>query len=144
MNGSDGDLVKAVRDGRREAYDELVRRYAAKIGAVCRSRLGLRGPVEDMVQESFLRAYRGLANLDDPKKFGSWVYGIATRACLDWLNAKERGQVSFDALGNPDGLRKLLERGPRNGLSNEPPGGFEPCVIAIRADPAICRSAPWT
>ena len=107
MNGSDGDLVKAVRDGRREAYDELVRRYAAKIGAVCRSRLGVRGPVEDMVQESFLRAYRGLASLDDPEKFGSWLYGIATRACLDWLKAKERGQVSFDALGNPDGLRKL-------------------------------------
>jgi len=106
MNGSDGDLVTALRSGRREAYDELVHRHAAKIGAVCRSRLGSRGQVEDMVQEAFLRAFRGLASLDDPEKFGSWLYGIATRACLDWLKAKERGQVSFDALGDPDGLRK--------------------------------------
>ena len=50
MEGSDGDLVGAIRNGRREAYDELVRRHAAKISAVCRSRLGARGPVEDMVQ----------------------------------------------------------------------------------------------
>ncbi len=106
MSGSDGDLVAAARSGRREAYDELVRRHAARIGAVCRSRVGPRGPVEDMVQEAFLRAYRGLANLDEPEKFGSWLYGIATRACLDWLKAKERGQRSFDALGDPDGLRR--------------------------------------
>jgi len=116
MSGSDGDLVTALRNGRREAYDELVRRYAAKIGAVCRSRLGSKGPVEDMVQEAFLRAYRGLASLDDPEKFGSWLYGIATRACLDWLKAKERGQVSFDALGDPDAFRKAgpVEEPERN------------------------------
>jgi RNA polymerase sigma-70 factor (ECF subfamily) len=104
MEGSDGDLVGAVRKGRREAYDELVRRHAAKIGAVCRSRLGARGPVEDMVQEAFLRAFRGLASLDEPEKFSSWLCGIAIRACLDWLKAKERRLLSIDALGTPDAL----------------------------------------
>jgi RNA polymerase sigma-70 factor (ECF subfamily) len=107
MDASDGDLVRAARDGRREAYDELIRRFAAKIGAVCWSKLGRRGPVEDMVQEAFLRGYRALGTLAEPEKFGSWLYGIAVRACLDWLKAKERSQVSFDALGpdkNPDDL----------------------------------------
>jgi len=107
MERSDGDLVRAVRSGRREAYDELVRRHAAKISAVCRSRLGPRGPVEDMTQEAFLRAFRALASLTEPDKFGSWLYGIATRSCLDWLKARERSQVSYDALGSPDGLRKV-------------------------------------
>ena len=50
MEGSDADLVAAVRLGRREAYGELVRRYVTAISAVCRSRLGHRGPVEDMTQ----------------------------------------------------------------------------------------------
>lgn len=118
MEGSDGDLVRAVRTGRREAYDELIRRHAGRIGAVCRSRLGARGPVEDMVQEAFLRAFRAIATLEDPDKFGSWVYGIATRSCLDWLKAKERTQVSYDAIGvepsrPPEDLdrhEKLLEQ----------------------------------
>jgi RNA polymerase sigma-70 factor (ECF subfamily) len=102
MDRSDGDLARAARSGRREAYDELVRRHAAKIAAVCRSRLGPRGPVEDMVQEAFLRGFRSLPSLEDPEKFGSWVYGIAIRSCLDWLKAKERSQVSYDALEAPE------------------------------------------
>jgi RNA polymerase sigma-70 factor (ECF subfamily) len=106
MDGSDGDLVRAVKLGRREAYDELVRRHAAKISAVCRSRLGARGPVEDMVQESFLRGFRSLPSLAEPEKFGSWLYGIAMRACLDWLKAKKRHPRSYDAAGLPDGAGK--------------------------------------
>lgn len=99
MDASDGDLVASAREGRREAYDELVRRYAAKISAVCGSRMGRRGPVEDMTQEAFMRGYRALATLEEPEKFGSWLYGIAVRACLDWLKSKARSQVSLEALG---------------------------------------------
>jgi RNA polymerase sigma-70 factor (ECF subfamily) len=111
MEGSDGDLVRATRVGRREAYDELIRRHAAKIGAVCRSRLGTRGPVEDMVQEAFLRGFRALPTLAEPEKFASWVCGIALRASLDWLKAKERSQVSYDALtpGGSPGIASAPE-----------------------------------
>lgn len=91
--------MRLASGGRRDAYEELIRRHAAKITAVCRSRLGPRGPVEDMVQESFLRGYRVLGTLLDPEKFGSWLYGIASRACLDWLKAKERTQLSLEAVG---------------------------------------------
>lgn len=104
---TDGELVDAVRRGRREAYDELVRRHAAKVGAACWSRLGPRGPVEDMVQESFLRGFRAIGTLAEPEKFGSWLYGIAVRTCLDWLKAKERSQVSLDSLGPDRGAADL-------------------------------------
>lgn len=97
MELSDGDLVRAVLGGRREAFEEIVRRHAGRIRAVCWARLGRRGPVDDMVQEAFLRGYRALATLTEPDKLGNWLYGIALRACLDWLKAKERSQVSFDA-----------------------------------------------
>jgi RNA polymerase sigma-70 factor (ECF subfamily) len=99
MDGTDAALVGAVGQGRREAYEELIRRYTGAIAAVCRARLGVRGPVDDMVQDTFLRGYRALATLDDPDKFGSWLYGIAVRTCLDWLKNKDRSEVSFDAAG---------------------------------------------
>ena len=95
MERSDADLVAAVRTGRGEAYGELVRRYVAAISAVCRSKLGHRGPVEDMTQEAFMRGYRAIETLKEPERVGSWLYGIASRACLDWLKAKERSQVSL-------------------------------------------------
>jgi RNA polymerase sigma-70 factor (ECF subfamily) len=98
MGPGDADLVQAVRQGRRDAYADLVRRHASAVTAVCASRVGARGPVEDMVQEAFLRGFRMIATLEDPAKFPAWVCGIAIRACLDWLKAKERGQVSLDVL----------------------------------------------
>jgi RNA polymerase sigma-70 factor (ECF subfamily) len=101
MGPGDADLVKAVREGRRDAYAELVRRHAPAVSAVCASRVGPRGPVEDMVQEAFLRGFRMIATLEDPARFPAWVCGIALRACLDWLKAKERGQVSLDGLPDP-------------------------------------------
>ena len=101
MGPGDADLVQAVRQGRREAYADLVRRHAPAVTAVCASRVGARGPVEDMVQEAFLRGFRMIATLEDPAKFPAWVCGIAIRACLDWLKAKERGQVSLDVLPDP-------------------------------------------
>ena len=106
MDASDAALVGAVGNGRREAYEELIRRYAGAIAAVCRSKVGPRGPVDDMVQETFLRGFRVIRTLDDPGKFGSWLYGIAVRACLDWIKDKDRTEVSYDATGTePDGLR---------------------------------------
>ena len=111
MDASDAALVGAVGNGRREAYEELIRRYAGAIAAVCRSKVGPRGPVDDMVQETFLRGYRAIATLDEPDRFGSWLYGIAVRTCLDWLKDKERTEVSFDAIeAGPDGLRSRPPR----------------------------------
>ena len=96
MASSDTDaaLVGAVRDGRREAYEELIRRYTGAVAALCRSK-------DDMVQETFLRGYRALATLAEPDRVGSWLYGIAVRTCLDWLKDKDRGEVPFDAVAEP-------------------------------------------
>src|SRR5205823_14049084 len=55
---------------------------------------------EDLAQETLLRGYRALGTLADHEKFGSWLCGIALRACLDWLKARERATVPFSVLSN--------------------------------------------
>jgi RNA polymerase sigma-70 factor (ECF subfamily) len=98
---SDGELVRQTLAGQTQAYEELVRRWAGRVTALCHARLHHAHAAEDMSQEALLRAYRGLHTLVDPEKFGAWLCGIAHRACLDWLKAKERTQIAFSALG-PD------------------------------------------
>jgi RNA polymerase sigma-70 factor, ECF subfamily len=98
---SDGELVRLTLGGRTEAYEELVRRWAGQTTALCHVKIGRADVAEDMAQEALLRGYRALASLADPDKFGSWLCGIAVRACLDWLKAKERSQIPFSAFG-PD------------------------------------------
>ena len=95
---ADADLVREIRRGDPDAREEMVRRHVGRVHAACYATLGRRGPVEDLVQESFLKALRGIASLDDPSRLGSWIHGIAVKACLDWRKAKERTTRPFTGL----------------------------------------------
>jgi RNA polymerase sigma-70 factor, ECF subfamily len=95
---SDGELVRQTLAGRSQAYEELVRRWAGRVTAMCHAKLGRASEAEDLAQEALLRGYRALASLADPDKFGPWLCGIAVHACLDWLKSKDRTQISFSAL----------------------------------------------
>ncbi len=46
--------------------------------------------VEDLAQDTFLRAFRKLASLRDPTAFSSWLLGIASHVCVDWHRARRR------------------------------------------------------
>lgn len=99
---TDGELVRQTLAGRSQAYEELVRRWSARVLGLCHARVGRLGVAEDMAQEALLRGFKAISTLNDPEKFGSWLCGIAIRACLDWLKARERSQISFSVL-DPDG-----------------------------------------
>ena len=95
---TDGELVRRARDGEPAAYEQLARRYAARVLAVCHARVGRAGraAAEDLAQESLLRGLRALPTLADPEKFAPWLVGIAVRTCLDWLKSAQRTEVSLD------------------------------------------------
>lgn len=100
---SDGELVRQALDGRMAAYEELARRWSARVLAFCHARTGCAHVAEDLAQETLLRGLRGLATLQSPDKFGPWLRGIAHRAYLDWRKSKQTSQVPFSVLGT-DGL----------------------------------------
>lgn len=100
---TDGELVRQARAGQAAAYGELARRWAPRVLAVCRARVG-RPAAEDLAQEALLRGLRGLPTLADPDKFGPWLVGIAVRTCLDWLKSAQRTEVSLDALAEGHGF----------------------------------------
>lgn len=97
---SDGELVRQTLDGRTDAYEELVRRWSARILAFCHAKVRSRHAAEDLAQEALMRGYRALGTLDDPEKFGPWLRGIALRVCLDWLKSKQNHQSAFSDLGD--------------------------------------------
>jgi RNA polymerase sigma-70 factor (ECF subfamily) len=101
---SDGELVRQTLAGRAEAFEELVRRWAGRITALCHARVARACIAEELAQETLLRGFRALCTLNDPDKFGTWLCGIAVRICLDWYKSKERGQVPFSAVDNADEL----------------------------------------
>jgi RNA polymerase sigma-70 factor (ECF subfamily) len=74
---TDAELVKKSLAGQRESFGELYDRYARLAASVVAGVSGDWRSVEDMTQECFLRAYRKLATIRDPERFGPWIAGIA-------------------------------------------------------------------
>ncbi len=118
---SDGELVRLALAGGASAYEELVRRWAGRVLALCHARVRSAHLAEDLAQESLMRAYRALGTLTDPEKFGSWLRGIAVRACLDWLKSRQATMVPFTALGESACAEDVVasETAPEAGLEYE-------------------------
>jgi RNA polymerase sigma-70 factor (ECF subfamily) len=107
---TDAELVRATLAGSRDAYAEIVRRWAARVTAICHARVRRADVADDLAQETLLRGYRALHSLSDPAKVGTWLMGIAMRAALDWLKAKERTTLPFSGLGPDRPIEGLLSR----------------------------------
>lgn len=114
---TDEQLVRQALTGQRSAYAELVRRWSASVLAVCHARVRCWHAAEDLAQEALLRGWAGLATLAAGAKFGPWLRGIAQRACLDWLKAKQSSQVPFTALSPDRSPEDLLPVEGEDGLA---------------------------
>lgn len=93
----DSTLVSHSLLGSREAFGLLVVRYSRSVRAVCLARAGRCSDLDDLVQESFLRAFRGLARLTDRDRFGAYLHRIAQHVCVDRLRHRKPA-VSVDAV----------------------------------------------
>ena len=76
-------LVRAARHGDREAFMQLVRVHQAGVRAFAHGLLGDRALAEDVAQEAFLRAWRGLEKFRGEAAFATWLYTITRRVALD-------------------------------------------------------------
>lgn len=134
---TDGELVRQTLAGDGAAYEELVRRWSARILAFCHAKVRSGPAAEDLAQEALLRGYRGLSSLAEPESFGCWLHGIALRVCLDWLKRKEHQQVGFASAGI-DG-DALIEPGepPLDRLARQEQ--LQSLVREVEALPDECR-----
>jgi RNA polymerase sigma-70 factor (ECF subfamily) len=90
MADEDVDLDRA-RQGDREAFGRLVRRHQRRVYAAALHILGSHSDADDVTQESFVRAYRGLASFDGRADFFTWLYRITVNTALNALRSDKRG-----------------------------------------------------
>ncbi len=97
MAGADAHLVGRTLQGDKHAFSELVRRHQGRIVAAARHLVGEDEAAFDVAQESFIEAYRGLGNLQDPERFGGWLYGILRIRCRRYLSRRPPRALSLEA-----------------------------------------------
>jgi RNA polymerase sigma factor (sigma-70 family) len=95
---SDDELVAGVREGSEEAFEALYRRYRPRIVAYVRGMCADHARAEDVAQEAFMSALRGLRSSDNEIAFRPWLYEIAKNACIDHMRRAGRSaEVSIDS-----------------------------------------------
>ena len=90
LSKTDEDLAREASGGDMDAFEELVRRRRSGLVRFLASFTQSAADAEDLVQETFLRAYRNLANYDPRKPVRPWLYVIARRLAINLFRKRER------------------------------------------------------
>lgn len=93
MELSDAAVVAQVLTGDREAFRVLVDRHSRNIFKAVYRMIGNQEDADEIVQETFLRAYKSLNRFQERSSFYTWIYRIAINRSLDFLSARKPGHV---------------------------------------------------
>ena len=106
-------LVDRFKGGDQAAFNEMVTRYWDRIYAMVNQLLRNQQDAEEVTQDAFIRAHRGLANFRGDSAFSTWLYQIATNLARNrywyWWRRKRDKSVSFDAPVSHDNSTTLAE-----------------------------------
>jgi RNA polymerase sigma-70 factor (ECF subfamily) len=127
MEWAEQAVVERARSGDGEAFRELVERHSRPLFRLAYRMTGSESDAEDVVQETFLKAYRQLSRFDGRASFGTWLHRIGANCALDIVRARRRRAEQFS---EPWGSAGDV-------------GGFtdDPVSAAPSADPAPDRLA---
>lgn len=90
MEASDGDIVRDVRRGDREAFGQLVQRYQNRVFSLVLMMVRQHDGADEVAQDAFVRAYTHIHQYDVSRPFYPWLAAIAVRLAQNWLRAHGR------------------------------------------------------
>jgi RNA polymerase sigma-70 factor, ECF subfamily len=96
MRDQERSLLDAARNGDEGAYRRLVETHRAALYAHCYRMLGSLHDAEDALQETMLRAWRGLSRVESGRPLRPWLFKIATNACLDAIAKRPKRVLPID------------------------------------------------
>jgi len=134
------EMVAAATAGDEAAFTALTRRYRRELHVHCYRMLASFEDAEDMVQETFLRAWQKRETFQGRAPFRAWLYRIATNACLDFLARHERRVIEIAVHGGESSESAVaphvawLQPFPDRFLERPAPGDGEPDAMVVRKE----------
>ena len=97
MPQTDAAAVALARDGDSEAFRGLVDRHSRAVYRLAHRMTGNPQDAEDVVQETFLKAYRQLGRFESRANFSTWLHRIAVNCSIDLIRGRKNQEAGHDA-----------------------------------------------
>ena len=88
-------LIRRILSGDDEAFSILMQKHQKGVHALIWRKIGDFHTAEEITQDTFIQVYKKLGTLDDPNRFDGWLYVIANRLCINWI---QRNKAKMDKL----------------------------------------------
>ena len=92
----DAQLIYDILSGNDDAFNALVQKYQKGVHALAWRKIGDFHYAEEITQDTFLQAYQKLSTLKNPHQFAGWLYVIANRLCINWLQRHKSAMQSLE------------------------------------------------
>ncbi|WP_419804295.1 RNA polymerase sigma factor [Terriglobus sp.] len=139
----DDELIRQAQGGKREAFDDLVRRYDSAVLRLALHMLGSEQDAQDVHQEAFLKAYRHLSNFRFECSFYTWLYRIVTNLCLDALRRRKSRREEPSVLTDSNGeTMDLMSNVSDDRAGSNPSADLNRRVLHMRIQEALDKLTP--
>ena len=92
----DVQLIHDILSGNDDAFSTLVQKYQKSVHALAWRKVSDFHYAEEITQDTFLQAYKKLSTLKNPHQFAGWLYVIANRLCINWLQRHKSAMQSLE------------------------------------------------
>lgn len=99
-NEDDIMVVQSIISGNKNAFSKIQMKYKKVVNSVIRRMVRNESDIEDLVQETFIKAYNALESYNPQYNFSSWLLRIASNSCIDYLRKKKLDTISISKGGD--------------------------------------------
>jgi len=131
-------LLRKAKNGDRDAFGELFRKYEKRVFRVARRMCGSDDEAWDITQDAFIRAMQAMDRFDTQYRFFTWIYRITTNLAINYSKKKmRRREVHFDEAYSVDGQQAIMDdlddRAAGEQLARSVSNAVEKLTPALRA-----------
>lgn len=121
MGKSDIELCQLVQEGEVWAFEQLVRKYQARLVSFARRYVSDPSTAEEIVQDAFVKTYLAMERISSDKKFSSYLFEVAKNTAISYLRKKRREVPIDDDVpgGETESRLEGIARGEEEQLARE-------------------------
>ena len=96
MKNNDSTIIQQALKGDQEAYSQLLTKYRGAIYSLIHKMIPDKDEAEDLVQETFIKAFAALHSFNEEYAFSTWIFKIASNNCIDFLRKRRLQTFSIN------------------------------------------------